>query len=280
MRRCTRRSFLRTGAAAAPLAMQVAGEPLNLPIGLQAYAIRAQLGMDFAGTLKQMKALGYRSLEMCSPPGYATAGFGALAGMPAAEMKRTIQAAGLKCESCHYSSKELKESLAERIAFARELGLMQMVLSSFDLPPGAAMSDWMRSADELNRTGETTLKAGLQLVFHNHNAEFRTLGGELIFDALMRRLDARLVKMQFQVAVVGLGYEPVRFFAKYPGRFISMHLADWSNARKRTVAVGSGDVDWAGLFGSAKAAGVKNYFVEVDHDDLKPSCAFLKALKV
>ena len=86
----------------------------------------------------------------------------------------------------------------------------------------------------------------------------------LIYDKLMSELDPKLVKMQFQVSVIDMGYEAATYFEKYPGRFISIHLQDWSKD-KGTVAIGQGAVDWKKLFTAAKKAGVKNYFVEMNH---------------
>jgi sugar phosphate isomerase/epimerase len=65
---------------------------------------------------------------------------------------------------------------------------------------------------------------------------------------------------------------------KYPGRFLSMHLADWSAATQSQAAVGSGSVDWKNLFAAAKAGGVKNYFVEMNLEFMKPSYDFLHSL--
>jgi sugar phosphate isomerase/epimerase len=84
--------------------------------------------------------------------------------------------------------------------------------------------------------------------------------------------------MQFQVAVISLGYEAATFFKKYPGRFISLHLADWSSAEKKGVPVGQGVVDWKQLFAAAKTGGVKNYFVEMNLDAMKASYPFLRDL--
>ena len=142
------------------------------------------------------------------------------------------------------------------------------------------MADWRRAAGELNKIGEQTRRAGIQLGFHNHNTEFRQIDGVLIYDELMRAFDPKLVKMQFQVAVVSLGYEPAAVLRKYPGRFVSLHLADWSPAEKRPVPVGSGTIDWKSLFAAAKSAGVKNYFVEMNMDALKASYPYLRNLKV
>ena len=60
-------------------------------------------------------------------------------------MRHTIEGAGLRCESCHYNFRELKENLDERMAFAKELGLKQMVLSSFGLRADATMADWVQA---------------------------------------------------------------------------------------------------------------------------------------
>jgi len=142
------------------------------------------------------------------------------------------------------------------------------------------MADWTRAAGELNRIGEQTKKAGIQLGFHNHNFEFRKIDGVLIYDKLMNEFDPKLVKMQFQVAVISLGYEAATFLRKYPGRFISLHLADWSPADKKSVPVGAGVVDWEKLFAAAKTGGVENYFVEMNMDALKASYPYLHGLKV
>lgn len=276
----SRRQFFSRSASGILAAGYLAdAAPLGLPIGCQTYPVREALGKDFPGTLRQIAAIGYKTIEMCSPPGYAKAGYGSLVDMKAADMRRIINDAGLKCESCHYQFRELKESLDERIAFAKELGLKQMIVSTFSLRPEASMSDWVKAAGELNKIGEQTQKAGIQTGFHNHNFEFKEIDGVLVYDKLMSELDPKLAKMQFQVSVVSLGYEAATFFNKYPGRFVSIHLQDWSPAEKKTVAVGQGAVDWKKLFAAAKTGGVKNYFVELNMDQMKASYPYLHDLK-
>ena len=276
----SRRHLLGAAAGLAAGAGLLRSDPLGLPIGCQLYPVREAIGKDFEGTLRQIAAIGYRTIEMCSPPGYASSGFGSLIGMKAAEMRKAIQAAGLRCESCHYNMRELKENLEDRIAYAKELGLTQMVLASLGVRQDAPMAEWTRAAEELNKIGEQTRKAGIQTAYHNHNFEFREIDRVLIYDELMRRFDAKLVRMQFQVAVISLGFEAATFLTKYPGRFISMHLQDWSPATKKTVAVGAGAVDWKTLFAAAKTGGVKNYFVEMDIEAMKASYPYLHNLKV
>lgn len=282
----TRRDFLRNGCLAAGTAL-VAGaratpawaKPSGLPIGVQTYVVRDTIGADFAGTLKRLAGMGFQSIELCSPPGYGKE-WAPLTRLTAAQMRETIRAAGLNCESCHYPLVELQEHLDERVAFAKELGLKQMVVSGFWLKKDASLDDWRKAADVCNRLGERTRKAGLQLAFHNHHMEFEKIGNVLIYDELLRALDPASVKMQFQVAVINIGHKAVTYFRKHPGRFISLHLADYSDELKKSVPVGQGIVDWKELFGEAQAAGVKNYFVEMGVELLKPSCDYLHSLTV
>jgi sugar phosphate isomerase/epimerase len=244
-------------------------------LGFQVWTVKDMLVKDFPGTLKMIAAMGYQSVEMCSPPGYESSGFGPLMKLTAKEMKQIINDAGLAFESTHYGMDELRNHLDERIEFAKESGQKQMILSSFGLPRNAGMSDWMKAADELNVIGAKTKKAGIQTGFHNHNMEFEKIGDTIIYDALMKQFDPDNVKMQFQVAVISIGYKASDYFTKYPGRFISAHLADWSPTEKKSVTLGKGIVDWKAFFDTMKKGGVKNIFIEMDISTFKDSATFI-----
>lgn len=287
MKNISRRKFLGTSAlgiaGAAYLAragVKLGANPLGMPIGMQTWEVRNVIGKDFDGTLKKLSADGFQSIEMCSPPGYKMFGFGALASMKPSEMRERIHAAGLTCISCHFGFPEIKDHLEDRIAFAKGLGLEQMIISTFWLPKTATLDDWKRAADAANKAGEQTQKAGIQLGFHNHDFEFQKIDGELIYPHLLSTLDPDLVKLQFQVEVVRLGYKAADYFKKYPGRFVSMHLSDWTAASPegKEVPVGKGVVDWKETFEAAKVGGIKNYFVEMGLDNMKASIPYLHSM--
>jgi sugar phosphate isomerase/epimerase len=252
--------------------------PVNMPLGFQVWTVKDMLVKDFPGTLKMMADLGYQTVEMCSPPGYESSGFGPLMKLKPREMKQIINDAGLICESSHYVMSELQNQLDERIEFALESGQKQMILSSFGLPRNATISDWQKAADELNNMGMKTKKSGIPLGFHNHNNEFAKINETLIYDALMEQFDPEYIKMQFQVAVISIGYKASTYFKKYPGRFISAHLADWSDLEKKAVPVGQGIVDWKEFFAALDIGGVKNIFVEMDMGTFKDSASYIHSL--
>jgi hypothetical protein len=159
--------------------------PLGFPIGCQTWPVRQTIGKDLDGTLKELAGWGFERIEMCSPAGYARFGFGPLAQMQPAALRERIHAAGLGCASCHFGFTELRDHLDERLAFAKELGLRQMIIATFGVPKDAKMTDWMHAVDEANKLGERTQKEGIQLGFHNHDFEFQKIDGELIYDKLM-----------------------------------------------------------------------------------------------
>jgi len=277
----SRRHFMAASAGLSAGALALRADPLGLPVGFQSWPVRELIAKDFPGTLKQLSDVGYRRVEMCSPAGYKDLGFGGLMKLKGAEIKKIIQDAGLGCESCHFGIGELKDHLDERVAWAKELGLKQMILATFAMPKDATLDDWKRAADGLNPIGDKVQAAGIQLGYHNHDFEFKKYGDVLVYDELMKHFDPKLIKMQFQVAVISIGYLAQTYLTKYPGRFISLHLADWSPEEKKTVALGKGVVDWRAVFTAAKTGGIKNYFVEVnDMASTKASYPFIHQLTV
>lgn len=287
MKVINRRSFVRKAATGMGAALLLSHLPtelfaqasiLNIPIGFQTFPIRDMLAKDFAGTLKMMAGQGYKLTEMCSPKGYANIGYGPLVGMKTTDMRNIIKDAGLSCPSCHFGFAEFSdENLDDRIEFAHQLGISHMILSTFWLPKTATISDYQAAADKLNKAAEKIKKAGLLTAFHNHSFEFSMLDGQLIYDALLERFDPALVKMQSQTEVINLGYRAADYFNKFPGRFISAHLSDWTKDKKQ-VPVGQGVIDWKKFFAAAKKSGVQTFFVEMDQDKFRDSAAYIRSL--
>ena len=289
MKQINRRDFIGKGSMGLAAAIALSQIPskifaainknlYDIPLGFQGFTIREMLGKDFAGTLKTMEGFGYKLIEMCSPAGYAQIGFGFLTSMKASEIKKIINDSGLECPSCHFGKAEFTpENIDKSIEFAKELGLSQMICSTFWLPKTAKLKDYNDDADKLNKAAEKIKAAGMETGFHNHEMEFAMLEGELIYDALMKRFDPSLIKMQFQTEVINLGYKAAEYFKKYPHRFISSHLSDWTTDKKE-VPIGQGVINWKEFFDAAKTGGVKNYFVEMNFETFKDSASYISSL--
>lgn len=288
MKTISRRSFLHQGALASGAILTISAFPkgvfgqaqlADIPLGFQSWSIKDSLAKDFAGTLKRTAAQGYKLIEMCSPKGYINAGFGPIAAMKTADIRKTIEDAGMSCPSCHFGLKELTSDLDDRIEFAKEMGMTEMICSSFGLPKTAGVNDYLTASDQLNKAGEKIKAAGMQAGFHNHEIEFSTIDGKLVYDEMLNRLDPDLVKMQFQTQVITIGYKAADYFRKYPGRFVSAHLSDWTKEKKE-VPVGQGVIDWKEFFAAAKESGVKHFFVEMDPATFAASAQYVSKLQV
>ena len=284
MRALTRREFV-GGVLVAVAAARMKANPLGLPIGSQTYPHRQMIGGgDFAGLLKILKEIGVEAVELCSAFGYKE--FAPLSD--AAVVRRTLAEHGMKCESAHFSMRELRESQQKSIDWAREIGITQMVVATLGGSRTPTMDDVKRAADEYNGIAAVAAKAGIQQALHNEGFEVSSVDGRRTYDILMELLDPKLVKFQFQMSTINQGFVAEEYFTKYPGRFISMHIQDvdmnaaipeGGRGRPQT-SVGKGSIDWARTFKAARTGGVKNYFVEQNMELTRASVAALKAMNV
>jgi sugar phosphate isomerase/epimerase len=283
----SRREFCKIATAQAAAAgllsagvLSLRANPLGMPIGCQTWPVRQMIAKNFPGTIKQLSAAGFQTIELCSPVGYADSGFAGLAKYSGAELRKILGDAGLSCVSSHFGIEELRKNQDDRIAWAKDVGLTQMLVPSLDAGEKPTMDDVKRAADEYNKMGEKAAKAGIQQGLHNEGFELSMVDGKRTYDVLFDLLDPKFVKFQFQVSTISNGYDAAEYFTKYPGRFISMHVQGWSAATKKIVPVGQDTLDWKKIFSAAKIGGIKNYFVEMNLDMMKASVPYLRNLQV
>src|SRR5215467_10427210 len=199
----SRRAFVKSTATAVAAAgftsaggSELMANPLGMPIGCQTWPVRQMIAKDFPGTIKQLADAGFQSVELCSPVGYAEYGFGGLAKYKGSELKKILNDAGVTCISSHFGITELRANQQDRIAWAKDLGLTQMIVPSLDAGEHPTMDDVKHAADEYNKMGEKAAKAGIQQALHNEGFELSTVGGKRTYDVLLELLDPKLVKFQ------------------------------------------------------------------------------------
>jgi sugar phosphate isomerase/epimerase len=290
----SRRTFVKKSVVDAALAgsvsmsaLNLSANPLGMPIGSQTYPHRQRIKEgDFAGLCRDMAALGVESIELCSP-GYAE--FTSLED--GKQTRKILEDHGLRCPSAHFGLAELRNRQPQSIAWAHDIGMTQMGTASLNghVESGVTTMDIVkRFADEYNRIAEAAGKAGIQQFLHDERFEMSKADGRLTYEVLLELLDPKLVKMQFQMSAMRTVGDPVMYFTKYPGRFISMHLqgvdlnapAAPTGGPAAGVAVGKDSLDWPKIFAAAKSDGLKNYFIEQNWELTVQGVAYLKSLKV
>jgi len=287
MSNISRRDFFKqasTGVAVAGLLSGNTGiltaNPLGMPVACQTWPVRDMIAKDFPGTLKMLHAAGFRAIELCSPVGYSDSGFAGLGKYSGGDLRKIINDAGLTCISSHFDIEELRKNQEDRIAWAKDVGLTQMLVPSLGGPQHPTMDDVKKAADEYNRMGEKAAAVGIQQGLHNEDFELTKVNGQRTYDLLFKLLDKKLVKFQFQVSTISAGYDAAEYFTKYPGRFISMHVQGWDAKNHKEAPVGEDSLDWKKIFTAAKTGGIKNYFVEMDLPLMKASVPYLRKLQV
>jgi sugar phosphate isomerase/epimerase len=279
-----------SAAASALLAgtRHLSADPLGLPIGCQTYPVRKSISTDFAGTMKGLSAAGFTQIELCSPYGYDD--FASLQKYKPQELRRMLNDWGLGCISAHWSPDELFKTPDKSIAYAKDFGMTQMAIAAlgpFSPTTTQTVDDVKRYVDPFNAFAEKAHAAGIVALLHNEGFVSAYIDGKPVYDMMIAQLNPETTKLQFQVSSMQVGYNPVTYFHKYPGRFLSMHCQDWvkdpsTKSGFREVPLGKGVVDWKAVFKAAKTGGIKNYFVELEEDPalMPPSVPYLKSLSV
>ncbi|GLF98474.1 sugar phosphate isomerase/epimerase [Streptomyces yaizuensis] len=228
------------------------------------YTMRTALAADFAGTLARLAAMGY-----------ATVGVSGRHGRSAGEIRRLLDAVGLRAVLEHIGYDVLRgDGLPGALADLRTLGARWPVVPS--LPRAMHTPAGFRAAArEFDRIGAASRAAGLgRLLFHNHGTDHEVVDGERLYDILLTETDPELVGFELDLywAVKG-GADPGALFLGHRHRFPAVHVKDMA-ADGGFADVGSGVLDFAAMFRTARAGGVRQWLVE--HD--RPADPFATAL--
>ena len=256
----------------------------TLPIGLQLYSVRDAMEKDFKGTLQQVKAMGYDGVE-----------FAGLNGYEPAQVKNWCDSLGLTPISAHVPLADMLADIDKVIADYKAIGCEYIVVPyvTEERRPGGEL--FLQMVEEIRSIGEKCKAAGLTLLYHNHDFEFKKLeSGEYGLDYLYANVPADLLQTELdQCWVKYSGQDPVAYLQKYSGRSPVVHLKDFhkegeqegdpyaliglnEGEQKKQSAfefrpLGNGVQDIPAIIAAAKEAGSKWLVVEQDQPSMGKS---------
>lgn len=186
-------------------------------LGLQLYSVRGDMEANFYGTLKKVKAMGYDAVE-----------FAGLFGHNAEEVKEMCADIGLKPVSAHVPFVDMMADPDATMETYRKIGCSYIVIPYLTpeyRPDGEKFDGLLRGAAIL---GEAANRAGLTLLYHNHDFEFVKIDGKYALDVIYDTLPKSLLQTEIDTcwAKVG-GVDPADYVRKYTGRAPVVHLKDF-----------------------------------------------------
>ena len=249
--------------------------------GLTLYTLRNEMGENPIETLKAVADAGYLYIEAAD---YRD---GKFYGLTPEEFKKQVTELGMKPLSAHMSGATL-ENADQQIADAKAAGFKYFVIpvppmGHFKFDPqtrSLGMSgDIQEVTDILSAFGEKCNKAGLQMLYHNHDFEYKKDSSGIVpIEYFMENTDPEYVNFQIDLYwVVKAGADPVAYMEKYPGRYKIWHVKDMDD-QGRFAPVGTGSIDFERILKMKKVSGMEYYIVEQDQtfDDMEP----LEAIKI
>jgi len=239
------------------------GPSFKGPVGLQLYSLREQFAKDVPGTLDEVRAFGFKDVELAGTY-----------GLTPEQFKSELDSRGLKAESGHFPFERFQSDVEGIAQEAKLLGLSYAGCAW--IPHGGPFDEkaCREAARVFNNAGEALAKHGIKFFYHTHGYEFQPYGSGTLFDLLMKETKPGNVSYEMDVFwVVHGGQNPVTLFEKYGHRFALVHLKDMKRGTptglltgstdvSNDVALGTGQINYSRVLPAAQKAGVKWYFIE------------------
>ena len=223
-------------------------------VGLMLYTVREDCDRDLEGTLREVAAMGYEGVELHD-----------LHGHTSEQVRDWLDELGLTVCGRHISLSALDGGLPDLAASARTLGHTRVVVGWVEPP---RTPDDARALAERMRVGSADAAAlGLELGFHNHDAEVRDLGdGRTVLDELLELS----VFLELDLGWAWwAGVDPVEVLERARGRVPLVHVKDFRTRGERAFCpVGDGNVDFERILPVAVEQGAEWLLVEQDESDI------------
>jgi sugar phosphate isomerase/epimerase len=222
-------------------------------IALQLYTVRESAKKDFIGVIKEVASIGYAGVE----------GGGDMGGLSAKDLRHLLDDLGLTFVSGHLSMANIASGFDQLVADYKTLGAAYMGVAWIGEEWRTDQDSFKRAAAEMEKAAEIANRAGIKFFYHNHDFEFKKVGGVNGLDILF---DNSTLNSELDLYWVAKGGEdPVAYLRKLTGRVPLVHVKDMTKDAARTFEiVGEGQLDYDTILPAADAAGVDWFIVEQD----------------
>ena len=247
----------------------------TLPFALQLYTVRDHMEKDPIATLREVKAAGYDSVELAG-----------LAGHSAAQFKAILDDIGLTPSSAHIGYEELVGDIDQAIADCKALGITYAVVPWVGAEMCPDKAAWCTAISQMDKAGAQLRAEGIRLCYHNHDHEFESLDGDVIFDLIFQNSAPENLAAELDTCWVTIGgADPVAILRDFGARCPLLHVKDYTPGDPfRFAEVGRGCMQWDAIFAAAQEIGVAWYVVEQDDhfatgslDSARISAAYMAA---
>lgn len=197
----------------------------KLPIAYQLYGVRNEMERNFRGTLEEVRRIGFDGIE-----------FAGFFGRSAKEIRTVLNELGLQPISSHVPLKLIQADPQAVVAYHMELGCSYIVIPYLEESDRPGMPGFAKVIAWIIRFGIICQKAGIRLLYHNHDFEFRKVSGLYGLDFLYEAVPAELLSSQIDTCWVKYaGVDPVTYLPSYKGRAPLVHIKDFvSDNKSRT----------------------------------------------
>ena len=247
-----------TGASAAGAASAAGGGRRLSRVGFQVYTARDLAQRDLAGTLQQLAQIGYKDVELFQ-----------YHGKSAQEVRSMLDANGLRSPSLHVPIDRLRnaEEWKKVIADAKVVGHEYLTIPWVAENDRDSVESWQRIGAQLNEGARAAQAEGLKVAYHNHEFEFKPVGGRVPMDILASETDPALVSFELDCYwAFHAGQDPVQFMTSHPNRVKMLHIKDSGGAPEhKMLDVGAGTIPWKSVLATGAQQGVQHHFVEHDN---------------
>ena len=251
---------------------------------IQQFQLRTVLGSEKQAreTLQAVKESGYEGIElngfMIKKMPLIVPLLTKLAGMPIGfsgrfDWKKLIAESGLKVVAIHEDLGSILKDPLEIIEEARVYQTDYIIVTGMFRYDYSSQKAVTELANKLNQAGKLLNAGGVQLLYHNHNCEFRKVeSGKTAYQLLLEETDSQYVNFEFDSYwAIEAGCDAVGLMETLGERMKLYHINDRGNRKKGKMGsiiksdgmeLGYGNINLKALIEAAKKNGVKAIILE------------------